>query len=490
MNHLARPALVVGLLTEAIYLAAVTGPFSFLAHGQNLLDLGKLTGYSSVAAIAVTVGLLGLFLFYALALRDIAANGQSALPLALIGTLVFSVTLVFMYPVTAIDVYNYAVQGHVAFFYHVNPLAAAPSSITGDPFVAYGSTWADTTSPYGPIWIFLSIVDAWLAGPNVIIAVLALKGLAALAIVGTAGLLAWAAQRAGRNPALAVVYFGWNPLVLIELAGNGHNDAVLTLFVVAGLILARHRWPTLAVACLTAAVLVKSLPIAAIPLLFVWLLSQHGSFWRLRVPTIFAAFIVMLSVLVAGYAPFWAGWETLARLREVNANYLASIPALIVLLVPNATDWLTIPQMAVLSLVGLSLVWLVWQRRVSLERAVVEIIFATILVATHFAGWYLPLLIGVAALTDDSWVWLRMVVFTFTTTLTTPLWQFVFPWTRDWLSMEAFHLIVVPWTFLPPLAIGLWELGRARTAKRRLASPVPWPGPARELATSRIRDAG
>ena len=489
MNRLARPALVAGLLTEGIYLAAVTGPFSFLAHGQNLLDLGKLTDYSSVAAIAVTVGLLGLFLFYALALRDVAAEGRRALPLALIGTVVFSVTLVFMYPVTAIDVYNYAVQGHVAFFYHVNPLAAAPSTISGDPFVAYGSTWADTTSPYGPVWIFLSIVDAWLAGTNVILAVLALKGLCALAIVGTTGLLAWAAQRSGRNPALAVVYFGWNPLVLIELAGNGHNDAVLTLFVVAGLILARHRWPTMAVACLTAAVLVKSLPIAAIPLFFAWLLSQRGSFWKLRVPTIVAASIVMLSVFVAGYAPFWAGWETLSRLREVNANYLASIPALIVLLVPSATDWLTIPQMGLLALVGLVLAWLVWHHRVTLERAVVEIIFATILIATHFAGWYLPLLVGVAALTDDSWVLVRMAVFTFTTTLTTPLWQYVFPWTRDWLSMESFHLIVVPWTFLPPLAVGMWEWGRTWKAIHRQPFPASWHEPARELATSHLPDA-
>jgi alpha-1,6-mannosyltransferase len=364
MSRLPRPALVVGLLTEAIYLAAVLGPFSLLTHGQELADLGKLTAYSAAAAAAVTLGLVGLFVLYACALRVVSATGKRALPIALIGTLVFSVTLVFLYPITAIDVYNYAVQGHVAFFYHVNPLAAAPSSITGDPFVAYGSTLADTTSPYGPVWIVLSATDAWLAGENVILAVLILKALAALAVLVTAGLLGWAAHRSGRNPALAVVLFGWNPLVLIELAGNGHNDAVLALCVVASLILARQRWPTLAVVCLATAILVKSLPIGAVPLFFFSLLAQRGRFWESRVPTFVASVIVFGCVLVLGYTPFWAGWATLDRLREVDANYLASIPALIVLVVPSAVDWLSIPQMSVLALttllVGTSPLCLPW----------------------------------------------------------------------------------------------------------------------------------
>ena len=31
-----------------------------------------------------------------------------------------------------------------------------------------------------------------------------------------------------------MLFFAWNPLVLFEVAGNGHNDAVVIMFVLAG----------------------------------------------------------------------------------------------------------------------------------------------------------------------------------------------------------------------------------------------------------------
>ena len=469
-----RRGLAAGLATLAIYLAAVVGPFSLLSHGTDLTDLGKLTNHQPLAAGMITASLTALFVLYGLALLNVARNGRFSVLCALGFTALFSLTLIFLYPAMAIDVYNYAVLGHVAWYYHVNPLITPSSEIAGDSFITYAGSWADTTSPYGPIWITVTMLDAMLAGSNVVLAVLILKAIEAVAVVGTAAVLAFAFRDRGpRSSAFAAILFGWNPLVQIELVGNGHNDGVVTFFLVAGLILlARNRTVSGALG-IGASVLVKYLTLGAIPLLFLATALQSRHSPRIGWIRFAASAAALLALVVGSYAPFWAGPPILQRIQAVDSNYLSSLPALIILLVPDTVHWLVYPRLLLLAAVGL------WQAnalrtgRASLARATFEVLFATVIVATHFAGWYLALLVAVAVLTGDRWVQIRMVAFTFATTLTTPLWAYVWWWSQDWMSMTTIHLLVVPLTFVPPLGVALlasqWprNVARQHAGKRR-----------------------
>jgi len=492
---MSRHLLALGLALEAIFLVAVAGPFSLLKSGTELTDLGKLTDYQPLAAVLVTAGLIGLFVLYTIALgvarrphplapsplemergwprpgvpspspmergpadtlREGGGRPSAALLVALGFTALFSVTLVFLYPVTAIDVYNYAVEGHVAVFHHLNPMVSPPAQAVGDTFVSYAGTWADSTSPYGPIWITLTKLDALLAGSNVVVAILLLKALAAVALVATALLLAWAFGGQGpRSGALAVVLFGWNPLVQLEMVGNGHNDAVMTFFLIAALALLTKNRPVLSALGVGASVLVKFLTLGAIPLFLLARILDSPRSHRGRLVTVVASAAALVALAVVAYAPFWAGPTTLQRALAADSDYLSSIPALIVLVIPGSINWLAFPRLALVGIVCL------WQAnslrlgRANLAQAMYEVFFVTILVGAHFAGWYLALLVAVSALTRDRWVQLRTVVFTFTATLATPLWAYLWYWNQDWMSMTTIHLIVVPLTFLPPLLIAL-----------------------------------
>ena len=476
------PVILAGLATEIVYFAATVGPLSFLQHGRVLTDLGKLTSSSPTAAAIVLVSLVALFAFYGVALRRIAASGEHATRLALLGTAIFSLTLVFIYPATAIDIYNYAVQGHVAVFQHLNPLVTPPAQAKSDPFVQYGGTWANSTSPYGPVWIFLTEADALVAGNNIINAVLGLKAVAAIAVVGTAGLLAWFQRSEGSRASRAVVFFGWNPLVQLELVGNGHNDAVLTLLLIAGLIAMKKDRPVLGAIGFTLSLLVKSLAVGVLPLLFIQMLRMPGRTIRNRLLITIVSALTVVGMAVLAYAPFWAGSTTLDRIQAVDSNYLGSLSALAILLIPNSIHWLIYPRVAILGVVGISLVFLVWTRRTPLERAVFEIIFVTILMATHFAGWYLPVLVAVAALAGDGWSQARMIAFTFAATLTTPIWEYAWSWSQGRLSMEEFHLIVVPLVFVPTLGVtllALWHMVKQR--QNQLDGPQNYWGDIRHL---------
>ena len=97
-------------------------------------------------------------------------------------------------------------------------------------------------------------------------------------------------RREGR-PALAAAAYAWNPLVIVEYAGSGHNDPSALLWLgVAWLLLPRR--PALSALALAAGALVKLAPLVALPFFFVrWP-------WRAR--------LAALAVLVPGLFAFWA----------------------------------------------------------------------------------------------------------------------------------------------------------------------------------------
>src|SRR5713101_9933598 len=112
MNNVVPRWIVAGLVSEAIYLGLALGPLSLIAHATEDTDLSGLTGASVTAVVAVTVGLLTLFALYGLAVAAISGDGSASVGSAILLTAVFSCTMIFVFPATALDVYNYAVEGH------------------------------------------------------------------------------------------------------------------------------------------------------------------------------------------------------------------------------------------------------------------------------------------------------------------------------------------------------------------------------------------
>ncbi len=456
----------LGLAIEAVYLAAVVGPFSLIANGTRLTDLHELSESLPGLPLLVTASLVGLFVLYGLALYQAVFqvaeeqpriwSSDRCLPVVLGMTALFSATLIFLYPVTAMDVYNYAVQGHVLGFDGLNPMAYPPSRASGDRFVAFAGSWADSPSPYGPAWLSLSRAIALVAGSDIVIAVLLLKALAAIAVLLTTGLLAYHGGRSGRREGmLAAMTFGWNPLVQLELVGNGHNDAVMICLLVVAFVLYSERRPIAATVALAASSLVKYLTLEALPYFLLVQALDSSANRRGRVGSIVASLLAFGGSAIVVFAPYWVGPVTIERVRVADTNYLSSISALMILLRPSSLDWLVYPRIGILAAVGTWEAYRLIAGRACLAGALFEVSFATILIANHFAGWYLPLLVALAVLAGDWRARTRIVVLTFTTTLTTPLWAYVWPIGQPGLDLATFHMLLVPLTFVPPLVVGL-----------------------------------
>ncbi len=78
--------------------------------------------------------------------------------------------------------------------------------------------------------------------------------------------LVWWCMRRGLGPLPALAY-AWNPLIVAEYAGQAHHDPTALLWLVVAVAVADRR-PMLSAAALSAAVLVKLVPLLALP--FLW----------------------------------------------------------------------------------------------------------------------------------------------------------------------------------------------------------------------------
>jgi hypothetical protein len=230
------------------------------------------------------------FAFYALALPRAARGG--AIPratwLVLAVAIAGRIALLPVTPTLSDDIYRYAWEGRVAAHgldpYRLSPGDPALAPLR-DPVIHPRVNHSDLSTIYPPLSIagFALVARISSSLPAIKLWVV-LHDLALVAL-----LIAWARRSAGS--ALPAIAYAWNPLVLIEYAGSGHNDPTSIVWLVAALFWAERR-PVASALALAAGVLTKLAPLVALPFLMVrWP-------WRAR--------WTALAVLIPGLLWFWS----------------------------------------------------------------------------------------------------------------------------------------------------------------------------------------
>ncbi|MDQ3856136.1 MAG: hypothetical protein M3281_07045, partial [Chloroflexota bacterium] len=153
----------------------------------------------------------------------------------LLPILVFSLPLIFLPGMFSGDIYLYMFYGRTIAHYGENPLIYPPEAFAGDMHASW-VYWKWLPSAYGPVWLMYSGALSAFAG-NALFANIFTYKLGVLALHLLATVVVWATLRRVR-PQLAswgTIFYGWNPLVLLETVGSGHNDVMVALFVALSL---------------------------------------------------------------------------------------------------------------------------------------------------------------------------------------------------------------------------------------------------------------
>jgi len=289
-----------------------------------------------IYALAVVV----LFALAAVAWRVASDLPESSLRfLALIPPVVSALFLYLTLPLTSRDIFYYIIEGRVLGIHVANPYLQPPSAFPNDPLFPY-TNWPDYTSPYGPLWLLLSAGLALLAGESLLWNVCLFKVIAVLGYFACAGLIGAILRACGRPVLPGVVLWLWNPLVLLEYPGAGHNDVLMLAAVLLGLWLYLSSRARLALAAVAAAATVKWVALVILPLLLWHQLAPLAS-WRVRAWA--AVRLTWLSLLIIGvtFGAFWAGEATFGPVREAS-HYYSSIGHVVRIVL----EWFVSPRLA------------------------------------------------------------------------------------------------------------------------------------------------
>jgi hypothetical protein len=315
-------------------------------------------------------------------------------------------------PSLSSDIYAYAGWGRMLVMHGWSPYAHTLASLAdiNDPAGLIAPVAA--TSTHGPVWIALvSTIVALLSGAGLWWQILALKVLAALALIAAAVGAREVARSfdAGRSN-LTALAIGLNPLFLIEGPGNGHNDVLMIALMLAGIVFCQRERPRAGYLLVGLSIGIKFVSAAIVPWLILEQIRRHRRQPWLA-PAVLAI-VLSLTPTVLGYLAFSAQTNPLAGIRTVFARQVAADEPASPASVPTQSNPSTpsrsgaLPRVGLLLAVYAALTLMVWRSAVPGRYLSCWALFSLTLVVigapVPFA-WYMIWPFSVAVLRWDSY---------------------------------------------------------------------------------------
>ena len=386
-------------------------------------------------------------------------KNQLTMPIVLGGAVLLRLAYLPLEPVLSDDVYRYLWDARIWLEAGANPYAHPPDT---ESLRAWRENWLypnlnshEYHSVYPPLSQFFFAIAYAIGGASAT-SYYVLKGLFVAVELG--GLWALRHHVAPRH----LMLYAWHPLALIEVAGQGHTEALAVGAVGVAFWAAWTHRAHLSAATIAFAGLAKLYPWIALA----WILRRFG--WK--------PLLTALAIIGLAFAPFWypalltdvsQSLRLYVQLFEFNAGpYYAVKESLYAL---TGSDWSKIigPVFGTLTLLGLA-AWTLrdWWRPVSLPVFLAGGLAIYLGLATTVHPWYW-LVIGLAAVLHpvSRWAWVWIATFSLGTYLfyiDGPYWIWV---ALGWGG--ALVLLGIGWIQQGGLAVP-----RARQKARCFADPL------------------
>jgi alpha-1,6-mannosyltransferase len=222
-------------------------------------------------------------------------------------------------PMLSRDVYSYLMQGAMlrdGFDPYTQGAAVNPG-----PFLLEVShDWRNTTTPYGPLHLWIGEGITRLTGDHVTAGVIMYK---LISVAGFAA-IAWAvpriARRLGGDPVLALWLGVANPVMILHMIGGMHNESVMVGLVSLGLLACLDRRFALGVALIAVAVSLKATAAIALPFV-VWMATHHYAERINRaLAFLLTGFLAVVETLLVVAAVTFLSGASWGWLSEISGN--------------------------------------------------------------------------------------------------------------------------------------------------------------------------
>jgi hypothetical protein len=354
-------------------------------------------------ALCMAAGIVYLVALWAL---EHTPNHRAAFWLILAGALLFRLQLFPLQPALTDDVLRYRWEGRIQAAgwnpYTIKPEDARLKSLRDEHFAAMPGR--DIPSIYPPLLelVYHATYRALPAAAGTE-ALILFKLPFLVADLFLVGLLAGWVRATGGGNALVALY-AWNPLVVVEFAASGHNDALATACVVAASVMILRGRGSVSTLLLTAATLLKWFPAALVPL---WL--RRMGWPRARWGWMNAALALALAAACAW--PYRSAWpQILDSLAYYESRWQTNNASLYALLKWLGGSHDLAAGVGVGVVAGLAL-WAA-ARRLDGVRGAYLILGAILMLAPNAFPWYFTWMVPLLVFFPNS-AWLLLTVLQF-----------------------------------------------------------------------------
>lgn len=235
--------------------------------------------------------------------------------------------LAFAGPLASRDVYSYLMQGAMVRD-GFDPYSEGATVNPGPFLLEVSHDWRNTTTPYGPLHLWVGEGVTTIVGDNVALGIIVYK------IISLAGfaMIAWAVPRLARalggDEKLALWLSVANPVLILHLVGGMHNESIMVGLVSIGLVMIlRHDVLGCAggLALIGLAVAYKATAFIAVPFV-VWIMLNHlapretSSVARRLGAFVVAGFIAVAEIIAAVAAVTWMSGSSWGWISEISGN--------------------------------------------------------------------------------------------------------------------------------------------------------------------------
>lgn len=236
--------------------------------------------------------------------------GPQSRTVTLRAILAWGAPMMLAIPLFSRDVYAYMVQGQMV-INGLNPYEDGYSQVSNWFSSGADALWAQSPTPYGPVFLWLEEWVVWLSGGQQLLSIFLFR---LVAVAGVGLCIIYVPKLAalhGINPHRALWLTAANPLFLTSFIASVHNDALMLGLALAGLYYAATKKPILGIVLVALSIAIKPVTLVFLPFIgLLWAGRRAGwgqkiVFWVLTAVIVFGILAVL--GVVNGYGFGWIG---------------------------------------------------------------------------------------------------------------------------------------------------------------------------------------
>lgn len=362
--------------------------------------------------------------------------------------LLFRLAFLFFPPLLSDDYHRFIWDGVIA-QHGLNPFEYLPSEIKVEYFIkdwGLEDTYHQLNSQeyfsvYPPLNQFIFYIATFLPPMG---AIILMKAIIIAAEYGTVKLLIALLKKWNMNPMKAMFYF-LNPLVIVELTGNLHFEAVMIFFIVLSIYLLVKNKTYLAGIAYGLAVLTKVIPLLFLP----FFIKRLG--WRNSLK-----FFGAIGVVVVGISAFYFDLNGLQHFLEsiqlyfgsfqFNASIYQWLRSFGQLFLPDSIMSKLSSLLSLIVLITIT-IWAFKEKARDLKSLFPILLLALTLhlaLATTVHPWYITTGVALAVFTNYRYilVWSALAVLSYVTYINEPVYQELF-WVNAIEYIIVFSLFIL-----------------------------------------------